>query len=622
MYENLRATIDEIVKAYKNSENQVDVVEGLSFKMYDCLIETEFLSSGHYKTGDFDEDGNLKPFQDIITRILENQRSAEEIDTSDIRIVSDNPDYYTRALLMDKYNQEWLYKNRVDQKLNDMIETRGKYGGLLVKILESDGELHFDVVDWTTFAGDEVDLESGIKVITSYYTPAKLIETAKERGWDMDEAKQAIELYADANQRDSHHFEQRETTGKYVVVRELSGTLPQKFIDENADEHEYSFQVHYVAGTEFSDNDGLSKTKTLYSEELDQNPYYYLPYKKRGGNANMLGIGMVERAKHGQVQSNRAAQNYKTAMDFSSIHVLQSATANLKGKNVLTQLKNGTILQHDENKPISGVDMSPQALQHLDRYLANWQNQVDRATGTYSVSTGENLPSGTPYRLGAILDQNAQSAFDLRREEMGIMLGRIYQERVIPFFIRKIKNSNELNLKFNPDELEAIDYEIEQKVADKQIIKNYFDGVYNELPPMMKFEAMRTDRASIMQGMDEMLKKGKNRRTIQNDMQGKWREYWDECEGKLYSEVTNEKRKKGVILESVNNVLMQYLQFKPQLDQDPEARKLFNEITVLAGLNPIDFTNSQPIEQPANAKAEGMKEEKPIAQSARQQSVG
>jgi hypothetical protein len=122
-----------------------------------------------------------------------------------------------------------------------------------------------------------------------------------------------------------------------------------------------------------------------------------------------------------------------------------------------------------------------------------------------------------------------------------------------------------------------------------------------------------------MQGMDEMLKKGKNRRTIQNDMKGQWREYWDECEGKLYVEVTNEKRKKGVILESVNNVLMQYLQFKPQLDQDPEARKLFNEITVLAGLNPIDFTNSQPIEQPANAKAEGMKDEKPIAQSARQQ---
>jgi len=133
---------------------------------------------------------------------------------------------------------------------------------------------------------------------------------------------------------------------------------------------------------------------------------------------------------------------------------------------------------------------------------------------------------------------------------------------------------------------------------------------------------MRADRQVIMEGIDAQLKKGKNRRTIVNDMKVKWREYWNECDGMIYAEITNEKRKKGVLLESVNNVLMQYLQFKPQLDQDPEARKLFNEITVLAGLNPIDFTNSQPIEQPANAKAEGMKDEKPIAQSARQQSVG
>jgi hypothetical protein len=40
---------------------------------------------------------------------------------------------------------------------------------------------------------------------------------------------------------------------------------------------------------------------------------------------------------------------------------------------------------------------------------------------------------------------------------------------------------------------------------------------------------------------------------------------------------------------------------------------------VLAGLNPIDFTNSQPIQEPAQAGAEGLKQEKPIAQSARNQ---
>ena len=121
-----------IVSTYRDSSNQVDVVEGLGFDMYQTVRETEFLSSGHYLAGDYDEDGILLPFQDIITRILENQRSAEEVDTADMRITTDDQDFQLRALLIDKYNQDWLYNNRVDKFLNDAIETRGKYGVLLV----------------------------------------------------------------------------------------------------------------------------------------------------------------------------------------------------------------------------------------------------------------------------------------------------------------------------------------------------------------------------------------------------------------------------------------------------------------------------------------------------------
>jgi len=605
-----------IVTNYKNETNTIDVVEGLDFSMYDTLREIEFLSSGHYMNGDYDENGQLRPFQDIITRILENQRAAEEIDTSDLKLGTNDSKFYTRAQLLDKYNQDWLENNRIDLFINDAIEARGKYGGLLVKVFDEYNDVSMEVVDWTAFAGDEADLESGVKCITHFYSPSKLLEVAKEREWDMDVAKKAIELYATANQEEGEYREQRETTGDYILVRELSGSLSKQYMDENADEREYSFQMHYLVGTEFTDKEGNSEAMTLKSVELPQSPYYYLPYKKRGGNARMLGIGMVERSKHAQIQTNRGAQNYKKAMDFASTHVLQSASKNLKGKNVLTQLKSGTILQTEEGKPLQGVDMTPKALQFLDNYLANWQNQVDRATGTYAVSTGEQLPSGTPYRLGAILDQNAQSQFDLRREEFGMLLNRIYVERIIPHFIEKIKNSNELNLKFDADELEKIDEEIESKIADKKVIKNWFDGVYAKLPPIQRFQAMKTDRAMLIEGMDKELKKGKSRRRIVNDMGEKWRKYWAETDGKIYAQVTNEKSKKGIMLETINNVMLQYLQYKPQLDQDPEARKLFNSIVQTAGLPPIDFTNSQPVD-PVQAGAKPLKEKEPQTITAR-----
>lgn len=616
MEKSIYALANEIAVDFRNDKNIVDIVEGLAVETYDILRTVEFMSSQHYVNGDYDENGELIPFHDIVTRILENQRAAEEVDTSDMKLTTDDPDFYRRAMLVDKYNQEWLNKNRIDKFINDAIETRGKYGGVLVKVVEEEDNLELEVVNWHDYTGDSADLASGLRCIEQYYTPARLIEVATERGWDIEKAKQIIEEYAEENQNNNPQVE-RQTNAKYVLVREVSGVLPKQYIDEDADEYDYSYQIHYIAGSELKDTEGNEKGVTLFAGELDKSPYYYLPYKKRGNKDSLLGVGMVELCKHSQVQTNRAAQQYKNSLDLASTHVLQSSDSTLKGKNVIRGIKTGTIVHVKEGSSINGVDMAPQALAHLDRFMAGLQNQIDRATGTYSVSTGENLPSGTPYRLGAILDQNAQSQFDLKREEFGIFINHIYQEHVLPFLLKQIKNANKLNLKFNPDELQEIDMEIETKIADDQIIANYFDGKYQEAGVSM-FEAMGQDRMAIMMGLDEELKKGKSRRTIVNDMKDDWRSYWGECEGKLYVEITNEKRKKGVVLESVNNMLMQYLQFKPQLDQDPEARKMFNELRFIAGLNPIDFTNTAPAQtQPTSPNAPAMEEEQPIAQSAR-----
>lgn len=583
-----------VVDRYRNNSDQNDVVEGLSFDMYEHVREVEFLTSSHYMTGDFDENGDLKPFHDIITRILENQRASEEVDSADINITTDDSDYYTRAMLISKFNQDWLAHENIGQFLNDAIETRGKYGGLLVKVTETEDEIELEVVDWNSFAGDVQDLATGIRVINHFYTPSRLLEVAQERGWDIDQCKEAIELYAEAD-NDEDLRVQKETTGKYVLVREVTGDLPETYLKEDGDEFVYSHQIHYLAGTEFHDNEGNSLAKTLFSDELKQSPYYYLSYKKRGGTNKMMGIGMVERAKHGQVQNNRGAQQYKKALDFASTHVLQSASKNLKGKNVLTQMKSGSILKVDDGKPISGVDMSPQALAHLDRYMQAWQMQVDKATGTYGVATGDSsqLPSDMPYRLGAILDQNAQAPSDLRREEFGIFLNQIYTERIIPFFIKQVKKESVLKLKFNPEELMQMDRDVAQYNADQSVLDNYFSGAYDDLPTGMKWITMQEDQVRFMEETQTMFKRQKSRRTITDFPKG----YWQDVADKLYVEVTNERKKKGAVLESINNVLLQYLQYKPQLDADPEARKLFNDIVQIAGLDPIDFSNTAPQQQ-------------------------
>ena len=571
--------------------DKIDTVAGLSFNMYETLREIEFITSGHYISGDYDEYGDLKPFHDIITRILENQRTAEEVDTKDMQIATKDPEYFVRASLVSKWNQDWMDEEHIDQVINDAIETRGKNGGLLLKVTEDSEDLDIEVADWTTFSGDAADLENGLKMFNHFYTPAGLLDEAEERGWDIDMCKEAIELYAEANQNDDLR-KQRETTGKYILVREISGVLEKQYMDENADEHEYSYQIHYIAGSEFKDADGNDKGKTLKSVELEQSPYYYLPYKKRTSSGKMLGIGMVERGKHAQVNTNKAAQNYDKAMDLASTHVLQSASKNLKGKNVIKNMKSGTILKVDDGKPISGVDMSPRALQFLGNYMLGWQNQLDKATGTYGIATGDtkDMPADMTYHLGAIIDQNSQSPFDLRREEFAIFWNRIYKERVIPFFIKQLKKKDSLSLKFSPEELKLLDEDVTNYKADTKMVEDYFNGVYDNVPPVMRFATMEVDREEYKKQVDKELKRGKNRRTIDSFPDG----YWDDVDKKLYVNITGERQNKTAFLTAIDDVLLQYLQYKPQLDADPNARKLFNQKVEAAGLEPIDFSEGAP----------------------------
>ena len=597
MEKSIYALIREVDTTYENET--IETVEGLEFSMYEQVRETEFLTSGHYMSGDYDENGDLKPFHDIVTRLLETQRAAEELDTKDLTIATDDPAFYVRANLLSKYNQDWISNGKIDQFLNEAIEVRGKHGGLLVKVIETDDELTLEASDWTSFSGDAADLTHGLKSFTHYYTPERLLEVAEESGWDVDECKEAIRLYAAADQ-DDELKSQRKTTGKYIAVRELSGVLSKQYIDENAEEHEYSYQLHYIAGAEFTsgkDSDQSSKEErgvTLSSVELKESPYYYLPYKKRTTRGKELGVGVTERARHAQIHTNIASQQNKYALDFASTFVLQSSSKNLKGKNVLTKMAKGTIIKTDDGKPISGVDMTPQSLGFLGNYMVQWQEQVDRAIGVYAVKTGESLPSGTPYVLGQMLNNQAQLPFDLRQEEFANFLGQIYKERIIPFFITQIKKKESLSLKFDPEELKRFDEDMTTYRADREVVEKYLEGGYDEVPPAMRFTVMDDERAGLIERFGFELKRGKGRREVSGFPES----YWDDVKNAVYVDIVGERRNKNAVLQSVSTVLMQYLQFKPQLDQDKEARKLFNQIVQLAGLEPIDFSES-PVMDPA-----------------------
>lgn len=620
MKESIHSFVRKAIDGYE--KDRPEIVDGLDFNMHDILEEVEYMANNRYTKGDKDENDNYKPFYNITTRLLNNQKAAEDIDRKDMIIATDNPNYYGRAFLLNKYNQTWMRKAKLATVLNDFTETRGKYGGVLIKKTEGDGELYLDIVDWHNVVVDQIDIKSGVIIENKYYTPAELLKEANHRGWDIESVKRAIELYTKEDQddmlRQGEHSQKREAISGYVLVREMYGVLPKTYIEEEGDEFDFTMQLHVLAGSEVVSDQGEEKGVILFSGEIDESPFKYLPYRKRSVKGTELGFGIIEEARHAQIWTNYGIMAEKNALDYSSKTVLQTASKKYKGKNVLTDFKNGTILEHEEGKPFQAVDMTPQGIGQLQNFMVQWEQQITKALNVSDISTGQDTPANMPYRLGAILDQNAQSVYNQRREEAGNFWNEIYKDWVIPYLIKQIKKEETIVAELTPDEMIAIDEDFSNYVANRQLIENLLDGKYDSLNPVLRLTVLDQEREAIKQQSLQRLRRGKNKREF-SFPEGYWSK---DVVFQLDVQISNEQKQKQAFLETRSNILTQYLQFRDVIKADPAARKIFEGLVEASGMSSIDFdlSPSQADQLPANQPpAQPTKPSQPAVETAKPQ---
>lgn len=571
-------------------KDRPEIVDGLDFNMFDTLKETEYMANNRYTLGEKDENNNYKPFYNITTRLLNNQKSAEDIDRKDMLISTDNPNYSGRAFLLNKYNQTWMRKAQIARVLNDFTETRGKYGGVLLKKTEGDGELFLDVVDWHNVVVDQIDINSGVIIENKYYTPSELIKEGQMRGWDMEAVKDAIRLYTEEDQDDmlksGQTSKSKETLSGYILVREVYGVLEETYLNDEGDEFNYKMQLHVLAGSEITGEENEDKGVTLFADEITESPFKYLPYRKRSVKGTELGIGIIEEARHAQIWTNYGVMAEKNALDYGSKVVMQSASKKYKGKNILTDFKNGAILEHEEGKPFSGVDLTPSGMQHLANFMVQWEDQITKALNVSDISTGQDTPSNMPYRLGAILDQNAQSVYNQRREEAGDFWNEIYKDWVIPYLIKEIKRQDTIVAELTPDEMLQIDEDYTNFVVNDAIISNLLDGKYDHLSPPVRLTVLQQEQEALRAVSLRKLRRNKNRREF-SFPEG----YWDkDVVFHLDVEISNEQKQKQAFLETRSSILTLYLQNRGLIASDPSARKIFEGLVEAAGMSSVDFT--------------------------------
>jgi hypothetical protein len=572
---------------YKQKE--VNIVDGLAYNQYQVIRRAELYYNSQFETGNKDSLGREKPFYNIVKSRVNLATRATDLDVKDVQVESDVSDDYVRSFLFAKENRNWMRDSGFAKLLNKMGKTRAKFGGVLVKKTEHNGELEIHVVPWKDVITDQTDIMKGVIIERHFYTPSEL--KAMESVWD--NVDKAIRT-ADEDKDENTEHNTTETPGSYIEVFEIHGDLPVAYLKiadgkepKEEDWYTYKQQVHIVAGVDDigydDDNEIIEHGITLFYGKEKQSPYKYLPWDEVDGRG--LGVGVVEDSFEAQVATNDAKMKERDLLELASKVIYQTADKKI-GKNVLTDIETGDIITHADNKPLTQVNTLTGNIPVFENSVTSWKDQADRTTSTFESNTGENLPSGTPFRLGAIQNQEANSHFVYRLEEMGTFVEEIYTDWVMPYFEKKLKKGHTLASEFSREELDKIDEAYIESQLQEEILKQREQGV------------LITDVEAERQRLKQKMMQTKSHRFLEIPD-----EYYKNLKAKVRVIITNEQRNKAVMLESLSNILANIIKL-PQVFPPAMVKKLLEKIMEISGISPIEISSSDTAQTPQTPQPE------------------
>lgn len=550
--------LQKIEEDYQTST--IDITDGLPYSQKETLRTAEFYSASSYtKGGDFYPNGRRKPFYNIVNAMVDTAIVATDIDTKDIRVEAESADDYDKSFVYNHEIQKWMKDANFALTLNKMGETRPRYGGVLIKrCVDEEGEMYIDVPEWKNLCTDPVDIMNGVIIEKHYMTPNEL---RKKDVWNNTD--EAIKLYAKKGYT---------RTDSRVEIWEIHGEFSKSYLSDEAEfneDEDYSLQRHIYAVKG-------DKAVHLFWEEIKEIPYMYLPWKRVAGRA--LGRGVIEEGKQAQVWTNDAIQKEQQATELASKTIVVTTDKKF-GDNVLSDVDNGGIMQKTQNTEVEVLNLlNPNILTQLQNNVDKWWTQYERATSSYDATRGETPPSGQPYRLQALVAQQANSSFDYRREEWGIFLTEVFNKWVFKEIEKKLNKKHLLASEFTPEELVRLDEKYALYEANAKAKEKILNG-----------EVISQEQYMQMQSEFKQLIGQSGKRRFLDIPEG----YYKDMDCRLTINITGEQKNKMAALESLNSMLQQMLPLVQMGVITAEDIKLVvNKIMELsgAGISPLSLS--------------------------------
>lgn len=605
-------TLSAFVTDFKRNflQTNVEIVPGLTFNQYETVKRVYFYMHNQFESGPYDETGQRKYFFDLMTDRNDQATKNIDLDTKDCYIEAQNAGTYIISWLLRQEFMGYAKSSGFGMKLNEISEDLPELGTVVWKKVKIDGKVDVQQVELINILNDPQAkcLKDGMMIERLLLTQQEL----RDKGSAIDQTE-VEKLIRSGNTSPNVAFMQLngsytsayntyvDKTTPYYEVYEMWGEIPmwlyKKYANpekpneaiqgpqdiDAADQNKSVYVMALVAGV-----DTQGKDCVLFCKEVSRDlfPYKELHFRKRKGR--WLGVSNFELCFDLIEKANEITNRFFSSLRIATMHLYQTRDGS-HVKNVLTDLLDGDVVV--TKSEIGAISTEIRGLQEYKDEIERIEAKATHLCNTFEVVTGENLPAGTPFQLGAQMLQSATKLFEFIRQNMGLFIENIFNDWLLPDFGKQLTNEHILDMTNDVDDLK-IYYAAIRKSAQYDLIKKYVLET-NKYPSSEQIDLV----GSLVQ--DQMAHQSKQLLVEQAT-------YPATMKYGLKVVITGENESKKADLQTYQTTL-EMLANNPQALQDPRFMKILSMVLEESGFSPlkINAINETPTNPTLNPAMQG-----------------
>lgn len=517
--------------------NKVEISPGVFFSQYDLINRIYKFRNRDLSGTKINSDLSYNYYFDIISPRADNEIKNLRFDTKNIMVFSQNPIKDFAAVFISNASlKSWMAKNGEDVKLKTAVEEFVANGNIGFKKVSGGYEI-VDVLNTYITNQKAQSIEDTDIVERHEMTASQLLRMTE---WDQDKIKLVIKELGNKSFKASTQTTPIDSTNKRYEIFERTGEVNELEFNqaqgkEGGDENKYFLAKVVVAGLKES---GTGEKYTLFADKLTGTIFKHYIFAHRGRyEGRFWRIGMYEMLFDHQVRANEIGNQLARGLEWASKVIFRSKDSKVL-QNIRADMDNGDIVITDD---LTQVDVR---MRSLDQLIADWNrlmNDADKLANSYEVSRGEALPSGTPFRMGLLMDQNAGKLFVLLRQKITLPYKRVFREWIMPELIKDMKGEDVFRFTGDTDILD-------------QLREVLVDGWYSKNLIAIGPHTKETAEAIKQEKMDEIKKSDP---AIKNS-----KDIWEAVIPRLFITITGENYSIAEQLQDLTTLI--------QYEQDPD----------------------------------------------------